>query len=475
MTRSKVRKQENKNITAERIRFQRNKCSMSQKQLADTIGVSKTTISNIENQVQNDISEEFLKKMAEALNCSTDYLKGFVSEPNSVLSTVPIDVDSRLKNLCEGISHYCSPESFPRQEHLFFILNLYNYLVSYSPNLVSGSFEENKSAFISDLDIQKNADIDAREKKKKLLNLSILDTAICIMQCLEDNKSVLTRPLRLYSSTNSLTEKIWKKINELDNNQKISLLTLLDCIFASNQQQLKTIKSLCEAVVPAHPSNSNVSYKKTSDYIYDKLCNEIIPNITSDACDKLFSDAKYVHPLSYTDVQNNQFKSLLNQYLGDFQKEVKQNFSIKLGKVCKLQRLESDGQCNQLKRIIEVSFDDFSEILIFKLNQKLDNEQILHELIEHEYPKITPDQLHKFINQQWTSKSNLYAKQIMDDLYKHIKNTLNNTSTSINTYSFHIEFRNSLQNFWNNEANKYINTILKDIYSPLSDKKELPE
>ena len=193
------------------------------------------------------------------------------------------------------------------------------------------------------------------------------------MQCLEDNKSVLTRPLRLYSSTNSLTEKIWKKINELDNNQKISLLTLLDCILASNQQQLKTIKSLCEAVVPAHPSNSNVSYEKTSDYIYDKLCNEIIPNITSDACDKLFSDAKYVHPLSYTDVRNNQFKSLLNQYLGDFQKEVKQNFSIKLGKVCKLQRLESDGQCNPLKRIIEVSFDDFSEILIFKLNQKLDN------------------------------------------------------------------------------------------------------
>ena len=62
-----------------RIRLTRMKRDISQRKLAELIGVSKTTMNEIE-QNTSDLRASNLKKIADVLNVSMDYLAGRTNE-----------------------------------------------------------------------------------------------------------------------------------------------------------------------------------------------------------------------------------------------------------------------------------------------------------------------------------------------------------------------------------------------------------
>ena len=65
-------------IFAHRIKNLRSEKGYSQKKLGELVGVSKVSIFNYENNLQQP-SVEILIKLAKALNCSVDYLLGISS------------------------------------------------------------------------------------------------------------------------------------------------------------------------------------------------------------------------------------------------------------------------------------------------------------------------------------------------------------------------------------------------------------
>ena len=72
----------NKNIKfGDRLRERRTERGLLQRELADKIGISNRNISSYEKN-DREPSYDILVKLAEALDCSTDYLLGVVDEPN---------------------------------------------------------------------------------------------------------------------------------------------------------------------------------------------------------------------------------------------------------------------------------------------------------------------------------------------------------------------------------------------------------
>lgn len=69
-------------INAANLRKQRIKNGISQKDLADSCGISRQYVSLLESQQRENINYDKLCRMACYLNCSTDYLSGEVSEPD---------------------------------------------------------------------------------------------------------------------------------------------------------------------------------------------------------------------------------------------------------------------------------------------------------------------------------------------------------------------------------------------------------
>ena len=64
----------------ERVHLMRRRRKMTQKELGEAIGVSKTTIFRIESGEFSDASQQ-IALMARALNVSADYLLGLQDEP----------------------------------------------------------------------------------------------------------------------------------------------------------------------------------------------------------------------------------------------------------------------------------------------------------------------------------------------------------------------------------------------------------
>lgn len=65
----------------ERIRDRRQKLHMTQKELADQLGIAQGQLSNYERVI--DFPSDLIAKAADALHCSTDYLVGRTEVPES--------------------------------------------------------------------------------------------------------------------------------------------------------------------------------------------------------------------------------------------------------------------------------------------------------------------------------------------------------------------------------------------------------
>jgi len=63
-------------LDAERIRAQRLRLQMSQKQLGESVGQDQAYISRLERGEITDITVRTLERLADTLQCSTDYLLG---------------------------------------------------------------------------------------------------------------------------------------------------------------------------------------------------------------------------------------------------------------------------------------------------------------------------------------------------------------------------------------------------------------
>jgi len=75
----------------ERVKECREKKGMNQKQLAEASGITQATISRIESGDVEQVKSEALRKLAEALGVTVDYLVGKTDKlsPNDVLRSDP--------------------------------------------------------------------------------------------------------------------------------------------------------------------------------------------------------------------------------------------------------------------------------------------------------------------------------------------------------------------------------------------------
>ena len=68
----------------QRLRKRREQLGISQRELARRIGTPQSTISDIERGVQEDMTTALVKRFAQALACTTDYLIGMYEDDNEV-------------------------------------------------------------------------------------------------------------------------------------------------------------------------------------------------------------------------------------------------------------------------------------------------------------------------------------------------------------------------------------------------------
>ena len=101
------------------LRAQREKLNMNQRQLARASGITPATISRLESGQVKELKSEALKRLADALNVTVDYLVGRTEH------LTPDDV-IRLDPLLEYIFHVYEKLSFKRREELMnFVRFLY--------------------------------------------------------------------------------------------------------------------------------------------------------------------------------------------------------------------------------------------------------------------------------------------------------------------------------------------------------------
>ena len=91
----------------EKVKELRTKKGWNQKQLAEATGISQATISRIEDGSIKQIKSEALRKLAEKLDTSIDFLTGKTSElsENDV-----INADKRAKKIFRGFSGFSENE-----------------------------------------------------------------------------------------------------------------------------------------------------------------------------------------------------------------------------------------------------------------------------------------------------------------------------------------------------------------------------
>lgn len=95
----------------ELLKIQRKKLDMNQRQLAKASGITPATISRLESGQVKELKSEALKRLAEALNVTVDYLVGRTInlDPNDVV---------RLDPLVEYILRVYEKLSYKRREEL---------------------------------------------------------------------------------------------------------------------------------------------------------------------------------------------------------------------------------------------------------------------------------------------------------------------------------------------------------------------
>ena len=64
----------------ERIRRQRNKLGISQRELSRRMGISQPVISDFERGLRDEMTTALLKNFAQHLGCTTDYLVGMYED-----------------------------------------------------------------------------------------------------------------------------------------------------------------------------------------------------------------------------------------------------------------------------------------------------------------------------------------------------------------------------------------------------------
>ena len=69
----------------QRLRKRREQLGFSQRELARRTGIPQSTISDLERGVQGDMTTALVKRFAQALACTTDYLIGMYEDEDSEL------------------------------------------------------------------------------------------------------------------------------------------------------------------------------------------------------------------------------------------------------------------------------------------------------------------------------------------------------------------------------------------------------
>jgi len=70
-----------------RIKRQRGKLGISQRELARRMGIPQPVISNLERGVRDEMTTSLLKRFAQTLGCTTDYLVGMYEDEQPMATT----------------------------------------------------------------------------------------------------------------------------------------------------------------------------------------------------------------------------------------------------------------------------------------------------------------------------------------------------------------------------------------------------
>src|SRR5215475_2860710 len=96
----------------ERIRIARTRCKKSQVELARAVGISKTTLSDIETGNTVAPSSAIITDIARVLNVSADFLLGLRDEPDSGGRSQPITGSASMTQEAQTIKGVSTEEAF---------------------------------------------------------------------------------------------------------------------------------------------------------------------------------------------------------------------------------------------------------------------------------------------------------------------------------------------------------------------------
>jgi transcriptional regulator with XRE-family HTH domain len=75
-----------------RVVTARKEAKLTQKQVADNLGITKQAVFRIEKGINKSINQDFLRQLAIILKCSTDYLEGNSNDPKNTKKLIPFTI-----------------------------------------------------------------------------------------------------------------------------------------------------------------------------------------------------------------------------------------------------------------------------------------------------------------------------------------------------------------------------------------------
>jgi repressor LexA len=71
-----------------RVQQRRRQLKLTQEVLAERVGVKRGTIADLERNIRHVVGSDTLKKLAQALGCTTDYLVGMYDDDSKLLAAL---------------------------------------------------------------------------------------------------------------------------------------------------------------------------------------------------------------------------------------------------------------------------------------------------------------------------------------------------------------------------------------------------
>lgn len=210
---------------------------------------------------------------------------------------------------------------------------------------------------------------------------------------------VLTKPF----DTGDFRDLLIRKISTTSSNKWPIINTLLDCLKACDDDEAKRFEGICKEFFSYKPQYEECVLK-CPDYIYTKIRDEILPNIEMNVYNYLF--LYYRENIDSCSLEDSEFKTALLQNLGDFRKECKQKFYLKIQSAVIPNKRPVDSSSS-------ITTINISELVEYILKCVLS--EIESQISKNNFKKLFSNKIYSF------EEKRSIIKRLRDHMYLRVK------------------------------------------------------